>query len=163
MRTHLVCSIFVCFASAGLGACFDSPATDGAESETAAAITVRDPITADARGYRISVPTPNLAAIPTDRLVQLTVSAGGQRGRVTGRAEISSDGSVLLVTPSSLGVPLSTRGVHAILAAPDAVEASCGAAEFGIGCWASSYIAFCAGTTYCLPGDGPGGFTCKCV
>ena len=64
----------------------------------------------------------------------------------------------LALTKSGSLAFLPEKGTQVILSAPSTDAASCLLPEFGIDCFGS----FCIGTTYCLPGDGPGGFVCSC-
>jgi hypothetical protein len=126
-------------------------------------MTVDEPVVETPDGYRIAMPAKAAATLPTDRRVELTVAMpDGSSSSVLGRIERSSTGVVTLVTGESLQVPLAVPGSQATLSEPDPIF-GCLPAEFGIDCFASSYITMCAGTTYCLPGNGPGGFTCQCL
>ena len=53
---------------------------------------------------------------------------------------------------------LPEKGTRVIFSAESADPASCVPPEFGVDCIGS----FCVGTTYCVPGDGPGGLVCSC-
>jgi hypothetical protein len=66
--------------------------------------------------------------------------------------------NVLALTATGTLAFLPERGTRVVLSGTSADPASCLLPEFGIDCFGS----FCAGTTYCLPGDGPGGFVCSC-
>ncbi len=124
---------------------------------------VDEPITETPRGYEIAMPESAVAEIPLDRTIALTVTTSeGRSSSVSGLAVVSSDTSVSLLTSERLEVPLDEPGHRASLAEPRHALA-CGSAEFGIDCFANSYLAFCAGTIYCLPGPGPGGFVCRCI
>lgn len=77
---------------------------------------------------------------------------------VVGVARRTFKNGLALTTSGTLAF-LPEKGTQVIFSAPSTNAVGCLSAEFGIGCFA----AYCIGTTYCLPGDGPGGFVCTCV
>jgi hypothetical protein len=66
--------------------------------------------------------------------------------------------NVLALSANGTLAFLPERGTRVVLSGTSADPADCILPEFGIDCFGS----FCVGTTYCLPGDGPGGFVCSC-
>lgn len=157
MTTRIIAAFLLCFASA----CAQE--SWSVDSDQALVMNVDEPVVETPLGYRIAMPASAAATLPTDKRIKLTVATpDGNKSSVFGRAQVSSTYQVTLVTSESLSVPLAIPGSVVRLSEPDDIF-DCLPAEFGIDCFASSYITACAGTTYCLPGPGPGGFVCECI
>ena len=76
---------------------------------------------------------------------------------VVGTARRTFKNGLALTTNGTLAY-LPERGTQIVLSGAATDGASCLSAEHGIDCFGSA----CIGTTYCLPGDGEGGFVCSC-
>jgi hypothetical protein len=99
-----------------------------------------------------------LKFVPVGKPIRLTlVDRRLGRTSVVGVASRTFKNGLALSTSDRLAF-LPERGTEVVLSAPSTDAASCLLPEFGIDCFGS----FCAGTTYCLPGDGPGGFVRSC-
>jgi hypothetical protein len=99
-----------------------------------------------------------LRSVPEGQPIRLTL-ADPRLGTtsIVGAPRRKQKNGLAVTTNSSLTF-LPERGTLVILSAPSADPASCVPPEFGADCVGS----FCVGTTYCVPGDGPGGFVCSC-
>lgn len=110
-------------------------------------------------GYILTLPDQITSKIKEREYVELTIRRIKGDTSVQGRLVEANDG-LLLETQETLDLPLDASKFDIILHEPGTPAASCLAAEFGIGCF---FAGPCAGTRYCLPGHGPGGFTCQCL
>lgn len=117
-------------------------------------------ITKVKNGYMLAIPSKIADKVKEGQNVKLTLLRGKKAdSSVQGRLKRVS-GGLLLTSREILDTPLDRPGFGIVLHDPDTQAGSCGSAEFGIGCF---FAAPCAGTEYCLPGNGPGGFTCQCL
>lgn len=111
-------------------------------------------------GYAVSLPPQFLSAVPTREPLRLVLrDASGQVSSVSGPAQLLATGQLRIQTIERFSFSHQRCPLEAILQQASLGDHSCGSAEFGIGC----FLSWCAGQTYCLPGDGPGGFVCACV
>ncbi len=100
-----------------------------------------------------------LKFVPVGKPLRLTlVDSRLGKTSVVGVPRRKFKNGLALTTSGSLAF-LPERGTQVVFSGESTDGASCLSAEFGIACFGS----FCIGTTYCLPGDGPGGFVCTCV
>jgi hypothetical protein len=97
--------------------------------------------------------------VPVGKPLRLTlVNPRLGQTSVVGTARRAFKNGLTLTTNGTLAY-LPESGTQVVFSGSDTDGASCLSAEHGIDCFA----AFCVGTTYCLPGDGPGGFVCTCL
>jgi hypothetical protein len=98
-------------------------------------------------------------SVPVGKPLRLTlVNPRLGQTSVVGVARRPFKNGLTLTTNSTLAY-LPENGTQVVFSGTDTDGAGCLSAEHGIDCFA----AFCVGTTYCLPGDGPGGFVCTCL
>lgn len=117
-------------------------------------------ITKIADGYKLAVPSEVVQEIEERQNVKLTLS-NPEAGEVSVQGHlVRSSGGLILKTLESLDLPSDVSSFSMVLHEPNTSAQSCGTAEFGIGCY---FAAPCVGTIHCLPGNGPGGFTCNCI
>ena len=117
-------------------------------------------ITKISDGYKLAVPSEIAQEVEERKNVKLTLS-NPEKGDVSVQGHlVRTSGGLILKTRESLDLPPNVSSFSIVLHEPNTPAQSCSAAEFGIGCY---FAAPCAGTRYCLPGSGPGGFTCRCI
>jgi hypothetical protein len=110
-------------------------------------------------GYTVTLPPQVAYAVPTNEPLRLAIrDAAGNVSSVAGPVRVLSTGQLWIQTSERFA--FSPQQCPTQVGIQKASGDNCGAPEFGIDCWA---LTWCAGQTYCLPGDGPGGFTCSCV
>ena len=112
----------------------------------------------DGRVVRLQAPAEFLKRVPGGARVRLTMM-NPRLGKtsVIGVSRRTFKNGLSISTPDTLRF-LPEKGTILILSEDSTDGASCLPPEFGIDCFGS----LCFGTTYCLPGPGPGGFQCSC-
>ena len=105
-------------------------------------------------GYELTVPPTIKSNVRAGEAVSLTVQSKSGRSQIEAVVEKVEGDKIRLrssekldIFPSRASIGLGTSG------------STCGIQHFLGAC----NFAFCAGTVYCLPGNGPGGFTCDCI
>lgn len=135
------------------------PALNGCSNDSDNRIE-ENAITKVDKGYMISIPNQIADKVSARKNVTLTLQRDKKDiGSVLGNI-VKVNGGLLLESEQTLDTSLDKPNYGFVLHDPNSPASSCGAAEFGIDCF---FAAPCAGTEYCLPGDGPGGFTCQCL
>jgi hypothetical protein len=117
-------------------------------------------ISAIAGGYAVTLPSQVRSAVPTSGPLRLVLrNAAGQVSSVAGPVQWLASGQLWIQTSQRFTFSPQQCPSKAVLQGTSLGESDCFGAEFGIGC----FLSWCGGQTYCLPGDGPGGFSCACV
>ena len=117
-------------------------------------------ITKVENGYMLAIPNQIADKIKQAQNAKLTLQSSN-RAEISVQGQLKRvSGGLLLDSRETLDIPRGRSDFGIILHDPNTPAASCLAPEFGIGCFLA---APCAGTVYCLPGNGPGGFVCNCI
>ncbi len=117
-------------------------------------------ISAIAGGYAVTLPAQVRSAVPTSEPLRLVLrDAAGNVSSVAGPVRTLASGQLWIQTADRFTSSPTQCPSKAVLQKATLSDASCLDAELGIGC----FLTWCAGQTYCLPGNGPGGFDCRCV
>ncbi len=147
MRKSLVLTFFVAMAMSSL-------------SLFAQCKTAGTGISAVKGGYEIVLPAEVIGKIPTDQPTQLVLRNAEKRiASVTGRIHPAGGNKLRLETSEKLAFSPASCKMQISLQASTVKPGGCFDAEFGNSCW----LTFCAGTTFCVPGPGPGGMQCQCL
>lgn len=117
-------------------------------------------ISAVTGGYTVTLPPAVFTAVPTSEPLRLVLrDAAGEISSVSGPVRVLASGQIWIQTRERFSFSPEKCPTEAVLQRASLNQGSCGSAEFGIGC----FLKWCAGQTYCLPGDGPGGMQCVCL
>jgi hypothetical protein len=111
-------------------------------------------------GYTVALPPQIASAVPTNEPLRLVVrNAAGNVSSVAGPVRVLASGQIWIQTTQKFAFSPQQCPSDVVIQKASLGDFGCLSAEFGIGCFAK----WCGGQSYCLPGDGPGGFSCTCV
>jgi hypothetical protein len=111
-------------------------------------------------GYEIVLPAELIGKVPTNQTVQLVLRNAQKRvASVSGRIHPVGKDKLRLETREKLAFSPVSCKMQVALQASTVKPGGCFDAEHGSSCW----LTFCAGTTFCVPGPGPGGMQCACL
>jgi hypothetical protein len=111
-------------------------------------------------GYTVTLPPQFASTVPTNEPLRVVLrDSVGNVSSVAGPVRVLSTGQLWIQTSERFSSSVQQCPSDVIVQGAAFDPFHCLDAEFGMGC----FLKWCAGTTYCLPGDGPGGMACKCV
>lgn len=111
-------------------------------------------------GYTVALPPQVVSEVPTNEPLRLVVrNAAGNVSSVAGPVRVLASGQLWIQTSQRFAFSPQQCPSDVVIQKASTSESGCLSAEFGIGC----FLKWCAGQPYCLPGDGPGGFSCVCL
>jgi hypothetical protein len=111
-------------------------------------------------GYTVTLPPQLYSKVPTNQPLRVVLSdALGNVSSVAGPVRVLSTGQLWIQTSERFSSSSQQCPSEVVIQTAAFDPFHCLEAEFGIGC----FISWCAGQSYCLPGDGPDGFECQCL
>lgn len=111
-------------------------------------------------GYTVTLPPQLASTVPTSEPLSIVLRDDlGNVSSVAGPGRTLSTGQLWIQTGERFSSSIEQCPSEVVVQSAALDIFHCLHAEFGIGC----FLKWCAGTTYCLPGPGDGGMTCKCL
>ncbi len=110
-------------------------------------------------GYVVEVPRTAARDLPIGRMARLTLRHPERGATTVSGLLVADDAGIRVETDEVLEFDVDDPRIAIEVTDSDGPFGPCWEAEFGGSCW----ITMCAGTTYCVPGPGPGGLTCRCI